>query len=112
LKPALLRSLRRGEPMLLPSRYTWFEPVLFAALIVFGINVIGSILVFSRRPVLNALASALLFALIFGLLVFYGYGRVEMAVSTTPTPSAPANTQPQAKAPGSETLPPEAKSQH
>jgi hypothetical protein len=96
--------------MLLPPQYTWFEPVLFAALIVFGINVIGSMLVFSRRPVFNALVSALLFALIFGLLVFYGYGRVEITVSTTPTPSPPANTDPQAKAPGSETLPPETKS--
>jgi hypothetical protein len=91
--------------MILPAQYTWFEPVLFAALIVFGINVIGGMLAFSRRPVLNALASALLFALIFGLLVFYGYGRVEMTVSTTPAPSAPANTQTNAKAPGSETLP-------
>jgi hypothetical protein len=97
--------------MLLPSEYTWFEPVLFAALIVFGINVIGSMLVFSRRPVPNALASAVLFALIFGLLVFYGYGRVEMTVSTTPAPSAPANTRPEATAAASETLPPETKSQ-
>lgn len=92
--------------MLLPPQYSWFEPVLIAALIVFASNVIGSMLVFSRRPVLNALASSSLFALIFGLLVFYGYGRVEMTVSTTPAPSAPANTQPNAKAPGSETLPP------
>jgi hypothetical protein len=92
--------------MLLPSQYAWFEPVLIAALIVFAINVIGSTLVFSRRPILNALGSALVFALIFGLLVFYGYGKVEMTVSTTPTPSAPAHTQPDAKAPGSETLPP------
>jgi hypothetical protein len=91
--------------MILPAQYTWFEPVLFAALIVFGINVIGGVLVFSRRPVRNALASALLFALFFGLLVFYGYGRVEMTVSSTPASTAPANTQPEAKAPGSETLP-------
>jgi hypothetical protein len=76
--------------MILPSEYSWFEPVLFAALIVFAINVLGSTLVLSRRPVLNALASALMFALIFGVLVYYGYGRVEMRVSTTPEPDAPA----------------------
>jgi hypothetical protein len=76
--------------MILPSEYSWFEPVLFAALIVFVINILGSMLVFSRRPVLNALASAVLFALIFGALVYYGYGRVEMTVSTTPEPDAPA----------------------
>jgi hypothetical protein len=76
--------------MILPSEYSWFEPVLFAALIVFAINILGSMLVFSRRPVLNALASAVLFALIFGGLVYYGYSRVEMRVSTTPEPDAPA----------------------
>jgi hypothetical protein len=91
--------------MILPAQYTWFEPVLFAALIVFGINLTGGALAFSRRPFRNALASALLFALIFGLLVFYGYAKIEMSVSTTPAPSAPANTQSDAKAPGSETLP-------
>jgi hypothetical protein len=97
--------------MILPTQYTWFEPVLFAALIVFGINVLGGMLAFSRRPVLNALASAILFALIFGLLVFYGYGRVEMTLSTIPAPSAPAKVQPEARALGSETLPPETKPQ-
>jgi hypothetical protein len=78
--------------MLLPAQYAWFEPVLFAAVIVFAINVMGSMLALSRRPVLNALASALLFAVIFGFLVFYGYGRVEMTVSTTPASDAPAGT--------------------
>ena len=45
--------------MILPEEYSWFEPVLLAALIVFAINIVGSMLVFSRRPVLNAFASAL-----------------------------------------------------
>ena len=85
--------------MLLPTEYAWFEPVLIAALIVFIINVIGSTLVFSRRPVLNALASAIVFAAIFGVLVYYGYGRVEMSVSTTPEPTAPAQSPPTAPAP-------------
>jgi hypothetical protein len=76
--------------MFLPAQYAWFEPVLIAALIVFLIDWLGSTLVFSRRPGLNALASALLFALIFGLLVYYGYGKVEMTVTTTAAPTAPA----------------------
>jgi hypothetical protein len=78
--------------MLLPTEYAWFEPVLIAAIIVFVVDVIGSMIVFSRRPVLNALASAIVFAVIFGVLVYYGYGRVEMSVSTTPEPTAPAQT--------------------
>jgi uncharacterized membrane protein len=85
--------------MLLPTEYAWFEPVLIAAIIVFVIDVIGSMLVFSGRPVLNALASAIVFAVIFGVLVYYGYGRVEMSVSTTPEPTAPAQTPPSVPAP-------------
>jgi hypothetical protein len=85
--------------MLLPTEYAWFEPVLIAAIIVFLIDVIGSMIVFSRRPVLNALASAIVFAAIFGVLVYYGYGRVEMSVSTTPEPTAPAQSAPTTPAP-------------
>jgi hypothetical protein len=91
--------------VLLPTEYAWFEPVLIAAIIVFVIDVIGSMIVFSRRPVLNALASAILFAVIFGILVYYGYGRVEMSVSTTPEPTAPAQTSPTAPAQTSPSAP-------
>jgi hypothetical protein len=87
--------------MFLPAEYAWFEPVLIAAIIVFIIDLIGSMLVFSRRPALNALASAILFAVIFGVLVYYGYGRVEMSVSTTPEPNAPAQSPPTTPAPSS-----------
>jgi hypothetical protein len=87
--------------MLLPPEYAWFEPVLLAAIIVFIIDVIGSTIVFSSRPVLNALASAIVFAIIFGFLVYYGYGKVEMSVSTTPQPGAPAQSPPPAPAPTS-----------
>ncbi|MGH6865161.1 MAG: hypothetical protein ACREDO_03050 [Methyloceanibacter sp.] len=85
--------------MLLPTEYAWFEPVLIAAIIVFIIDVIGSTIVFSRRPVLNALASAIVFGIIFGALVYYGYGRGEMSVSTTPEPTAPAQSAPTVPAP-------------
>jgi hypothetical protein len=88
--------------MILPAEYSWFEPVLLAALIVFAINIVGSMLVFSRRPVLNAFASALMFALIFGVLVYYGYGRVEMTVSTKPDPNAPVAVPQDATPPPSE----------
>jgi hypothetical protein len=80
--------------MLLPQEYAWFEPVLLASIIVFIIDVIGSTIVFSSRPVLNALASAIVFAIIFGFLVYYGYGKIEMSVSTKPQPNAPAQSPP------------------
>jgi hypothetical protein len=41
------------------------------------------------RVLLNALASAIVFAVIFEVLVYYGYGRIEMSVSTTPEATAP-----------------------
>jgi hypothetical protein len=52
------------------AQYAWFEPVLVAALLVFIVDFIGSVIVFSRWPALNGLASAILFALIFGALVY------------------------------------------
>jgi hypothetical protein len=85
--------------MILPPEYAWFEPVLIAAIIVFVVDVIGSTIAFSGRPVVNALASAVVFAIIFGFLVYYGYGKIEMSVSTTPQPSAPAQSPPPASPP-------------
>jgi hypothetical protein len=75
---------------------------LFSSPIVVIIDVMGSTIVFSSRPVVNALASAIVFAVIFGVFVYYGYGRVEMSVSTTPQPSAPAQIPPTASAPTSQ----------
>jgi hypothetical protein len=98
----LIEAVVDALNMFLPAEYTWFEPVLIAAIIVFIIDLIGSMLVFSGRPALNALASAIVFAAIFGVLVYYGYGRVEMSVSTTPEPTAPAQTPPTTPAPTSE----------
>jgi hypothetical protein len=71
----------------MPTEYAWLEPVLVAAVIVFVIDSIGNIIEFNNRFV-NALVTAVLFAVIFGSLVYFGYGRVE--VSSTPSPTAPA----------------------
>lgn len=77
----------------MPTEYAWLEPVLVAAVIVFVIDSIGNIIEFNNRFV-NALVTAVLFAVIFGVLVYLGYGRVEL--STTPAPTAPAQTSPAA----------------
>jgi hypothetical protein len=78
--------------MLLPEQYAWFEPVLIATIVVFIIDLIGNTIGFGNR-VLSALMSAIVFAVVFGALVYFGYGSVSMTVSTTPSPSAPAQTQ-------------------
>jgi hypothetical protein len=81
-----------GGAMLLPPQYAWFEPVLIASIVVFIIDLIGNSIGFGNRLV-SALMSAILFALVFGGLVYFGYGSVSMSVTTTPSPTAPAQAQ-------------------
>jgi hypothetical protein len=78
--------------MMLPAQYAWFEPVLIASVVVFVIDLIGNSFAFGNRYV-GALVSAFLFALVFGALVYFGYGNVSMSVTTTPSATAPAQTQ-------------------
>jgi len=78
--------------MMLPAQYVWFEPVLIASVVVFIIDLIGNSFAFGNRYV-GALVSAILFALVFGALVYFGYGNVSMSVTTTPSATAPAQTQ-------------------
>ena len=75
--------------MLLPAQYAWFEPVLVATVVVFIIDLVGNSIGFGNR-VIGALMSAIVFALVFGTLVYFGYGSVTMSVTTTPSATAPA----------------------
>jgi hypothetical protein len=70
-------------------QYAWFEPVLIATIVVFIIDLVGNAIGFGNRFV-SALMSAILFALVFGALVYFGYGSVSMSVTTTPSTNAPA----------------------
>lgn len=76
--------------MFLPPEYFWLEPVIMAAIVVFVIALIGNTLAFGSR-VVNAFVTAVVFALVFGSLVYFGYGNISMTVSTTPSATAPAN---------------------
>jgi len=78
--------------MLLPAQYAWFEPVLIASIVVFIIDLVGNSIGLGNR-FLSALMSAVLFALVFGGLVYFGYGNVSMSVTTMPSATAPAQTQ-------------------
>jgi hypothetical protein len=75
--------------MFLPVQYSWLEPVLIAAVVVFFVDWIGNNITFSNR-VINAFVTALIFGVIFGALVYFGYGSVQMTVSSTPSVTAPA----------------------
>ena len=74
--------------MLLPVQYAWFEPVLIATIVVFIIDLVGNSIGFGNR-----FLSALMSAIVFGILVYYGYGSVSMSVTTTPSTTDPAQTQ-------------------
>ena len=63
--------------MFLPPQYAWLEPVIVGAIIVFVIDLIGNMISFSSR-ITNALVTALVFAAIFGGLLYSGLGRVEV----------------------------------
>ena len=76
--------------MFLPADYVWFEPVLIAAIVVFVVDLIGNMIMFSNRFA-NALVTALVFAAIFGTLVYMGLGDVSMSVSTEAMPKPPVN---------------------
>jgi hypothetical protein len=75
--------------MFLPAQYAWFEPVLIASIVVFIIDLVGNSITFSNRY-LSALVSAIVFAIVFGGLVYFGYGNVSMSVKATPSSAAPA----------------------
>jgi hypothetical protein len=84
--------------MLLPAQYAWFEPVLVASAVVFVIDLVGNSITFSNRFI-SAFISALLFAIVWGALVYFGYGSVSMSVATTPSANAPSTSAPSPMAP-------------
>ncbi len=76
------------------ANYPWLEPVLIGAVIVFILDLIGNLISFSNR-VLNALATAIVFAVVFGGLLYSGVLRLDVrTVETTTTVTAPATTTP------------------
>jgi hypothetical protein len=78
--------------MFLPAQYAWFEPVLVATIVVFIIDLVGNSIGFGNR-FLSAIMSSIVFALVFGTLVYFGYGSVTMSVTTTPNTTAPAQVK-------------------
>lgn len=63
----------------------WLQPVLIATVVVFFLDLIGNMISFSNR-VLNALTTAVVFAVVFSALIHFGV--VSFNVETVPTPAA------------------------
>lgn len=71
----------------LPAEYSWLQPVLIAAAVVFVVDLIGNVLSFSNRFV-NALVTALVFAAIFGGLTYVAKREgIEVPTVTIPAPA-------------------------
>ena len=60
------------------------QPVLIAAAIVFVLNAAGSFIEFNNRFV-NAVVDTVLFAIVFGILVYLGY--LHMSFAGIPSPA-------------------------
>lgn len=67
------------------EQFSWLQPVLIAAAVVFVLDLIGNMISFSNR-IMNALTTALVFAVLFGSLIHFGL--VKMDVKTIPAPAA------------------------
>ncbi len=75
------------------DKYPWLEPVLLGAVIVFILDLIGNLISFSNR-VLNALATAIVFAIVFGGLLYTGVLTLDVKTVSTPAVTTPATTTP------------------
>jgi hypothetical protein len=75
------------------DKYPWLEPVLIGAVIVFILDLIGNLISFSNR-VLNALATAIVFAIVFGGLLYTGVLTLDVKTVTTETPAVTTTTTP------------------
>src|SRR5690606_17444556 len=73
-------DVRAPQPQFLLAEYAWAEYVLFGAIIVFVIDLIGNALSFSSR-VVNALVTAIVFAVVFGGLTYMA-DREGVAIPT------------------------------
>lgn len=75
----------------------WLQPVLIAAAVVFVLDLIGNMLSFSNR-VVNAFVTALVFAVLFGVLIQAGIVQLDVKAVQAPaeatvTEQAPAPAQ-------------------
>ena len=63
--------------MVLPPEYAWIELVIIGAAVVFISDLIGNMISFQSRP-LNALTTAIVFAVAFSLMIYLRYGNILM----------------------------------
>ena len=72
--------------MFLPTEFAWLEPVIIAAIIVFIVDLIGNSIAYGGR-VINALATAIVFLIIFAALSYFGLGSMQVSTDVVDVPS-------------------------
>lgn len=71
----------------------WLQPVLIAAAVVFVLDLIGNMISFSNR-IMNALTTALVFAILFGTLIHLGLVKMDVKTVAAPVEAPAATTAP------------------
>lgn len=71
------------------DQFAWLQPVLIAAAVVFVLDLIGNLISFSNR-VVNALTTALVFAILFGSLIHFGLVKMDVTTIAAPAAETPA----------------------
>ncbi|NBC19977.1 MAG: hypothetical protein GVY06_02840 [Alphaproteobacteria bacterium] len=74
----------------LPGDFLWLEPVIIATGLVFVVGLVGNIVAFENR-LMNALVTALIFLVVFGVVTYFGYGSIEVELPQVPNGEAPAS---------------------
>ncbi|MAK62689.1 MAG: hypothetical protein CMK09_17095 [Ponticaulis sp.] len=72
--------------MFLPAEFTWLEPVIVAAIVVFLVDLIGNSIAYSGR-VINAIVSGVVFFVIFAALAYFGLGSLQVSTDAVDVPS-------------------------
>ena len=70
--------------LFLPGDLLWLEPVIIATVLVFVVGLVGNIVAFDNR-FMNALVTALIFLVVFGVVTYLGYGSLDVDVPALPT---------------------------
>lgn len=73
------------------DQFAWLQPVLIAAAVVFVLDLVGNMISFSNR-FLNALTTAIVFAVLFGTLIHLGIVKLDVTAvpAAVEVPAAPA----------------------
>lgn len=72
--------------MLLPDAYSWLEPVIVAAIVLFIVDLIGNSIAYGGRFI-NAIATAIVFFIIFAALAYFGLGKLAVSSEYAQIPS-------------------------